>query len=59
MRDMRRSRQTTIPWARVMKSSQVSDDFPLKLYIGGRWCDAQDGDTFVTFDPATGKSLRR
>ena len=30
-----------------MKSSQVSDDFPLKLYIGGRWCDAQDGDTLV------------
>jgi aldehyde dehydrogenase (NAD+) len=40
-----------------MKSSQVSDDFPLKLYIGGRWCDAQDGDTLVTFDPATGKPL--
>ena len=57
MRDTRRSAQTTIPWARAMKSSQVSDDFPLKLYIGGRWCDAQDGDTFVTFDPATGKPL--
>ena len=40
-----------------MKSSQVSDEFPLKLFIGGRWCDAQDGDTLVTFDPATGKPL--
>src|SRR5206468_270232 len=41
----------------AMKSSQVSDDFPLKLYIGGQWRDAEAGDTLVTFDPATGKPL--
>ncbi len=57
MRNNSRSTLTTMPWARAMKSSQVSDDFPLKLYINGRWCDAQDGDTLVTFDPATGKPL--
>jgi acyl-CoA reductase-like NAD-dependent aldehyde dehydrogenase len=40
-----------------MKSSQLSVDVPLKLYIGGEWRESAAGDTLVTFDPATGKPL--
>jgi aldehyde dehydrogenase (NAD+) len=40
-----------------MKSSQISGDVPLKLYINGQWRDSAAGDTLVTFDPATGKPL--
>jgi aldehyde dehydrogenase (NAD+) len=41
----------------VMKSSQITDDVPLKLYINGEWRDAAAGDTLITFDPATGQPL--
>jgi acyl-CoA reductase-like NAD-dependent aldehyde dehydrogenase len=40
-----------------MKSSQISNDVPLKLYINGEWRDGATGDTLVTFDPATGHPL--
>lgn len=40
-----------------MRSSQLSADVPLKLYIDGQWRDSAAGDTLVTFDPATGKPL--
>lgn len=32
---------------------------PLKMYIGGRWCDAADGGTFETLDPGDGRFLAR
>src|ERR1019366_5847669 len=30
---------------------------PLKLFIGGRWVEAQGGKTFETLDPGEGKVL--
>ncbi|HKW58692.1 MAG TPA: aldehyde dehydrogenase family protein [Candidatus Dormibacteraeota bacterium] len=32
---------------------------PKKLFIGGRWTDAADGQTFESIDPATGDVLSR
>lgn len=38
---------------------QFLKDEPLKMYIGGRWCDAADGGTFETLDPGDGRILAR
>ena len=32
---------------------------PLKMYIGGRWVDAQSGKTFETLDPGEGAVLAK
>ncbi|MEW6302197.1 MAG: aldehyde dehydrogenase family protein [Verrucomicrobiota bacterium] len=32
---------------------------PLRMYIGGEWVDALDGDTFETRDPGDGKVIAR
>jgi succinate-semialdehyde dehydrogenase/glutarate-semialdehyde dehydrogenase len=37
---------------------RVLDSVPSKLYIAGKWVDAETGATFDVIDPATGKVLK-
>jgi len=39
------------------REQAVVDNVPKKLFVGGRWLDAEDGATFDVLDPSTGEVL--